>query len=85
MLVKARVQFNSQNLQGIRIPGADLSYGVFDHTQLQEADLRGVTLQGAWLRGADLSRAKFSDVVLKRCQLGCYEIDTNVSTNPMFE
>src|SRR5262249_28726004 len=31
ILVKAGVQFNSADLKGIRIPGADLSYGVFDH------------------------------------------------------
>ena len=31
VLVRAQVQFNSLNLQDIRIPGADLSYGVFDN------------------------------------------------------
>lgn len=29
LLVKAGVQFNNKDLKGIRVPGADLSYGVF--------------------------------------------------------
>ncbi len=34
VLVRAGVQFNGADLKGIRIPGADLSYGVFDTAQL---------------------------------------------------
>ncbi len=62
VLVKAGIQFSGQDLQGIRIPGADLSYGVFDHVQLQGADLRGVSLQGTWLRGADFRNANLLNV-----------------------
>ncbi len=39
-LVKAGVQFNNKDLKAIRVPGANLSYGVFDSAQLQGADLR---------------------------------------------
>ena len=49
------MQFNGADLKGIRIAGADLSYGVFDCAQLQRADLRNVRLQDAWLREADVS------------------------------
>jgi len=56
ILVRAGVQFIGKDLRGIRIPGADLSYGVFDSVQLQEADMRKVNLRGAWLRQSDFSR-----------------------------
>ncbi|KAF9980585.1 WD_REPEATS_REGION domain-containing protein, partial [Modicella reniformis] len=62
ILVRAGVQFNGAKLRGIRIPGADLSYGVFDSAQLQEADLRNVKLEGTWLRQADLSGARMKNV-----------------------
>src|SRR3990167_2647551 len=39
-LVKAGVTFNSQNLSGIRITGADISGGYFDQADLSAADLR---------------------------------------------
>ncbi|KAG9061374.1 hypothetical protein KI688_007352 [Linnemannia hyalina] len=44
ILVKAGIRFNGADLQGIKVPGADLSYGQFDSTQLQGADLMGVDL-----------------------------------------
>jgi len=49
ILVKARVVFSNQDLNDVRISGADLSYGVFDYAQFQRADLSMVNLQGAWL------------------------------------
>ncbi|BBE08980.1 WD40 repeat-containing protein [Mycoavidus cysteinexigens] len=60
ILVRAGVQFNRADLKGIRIPGADLSKGVFDSVQLQEADLTGVKLQAAWLRQANFSGAQMA-------------------------
>jgi len=58
ILVRAGVQFiNNEDLRGIQIPGADLSFGVFESAQLQDADLRQVSFRGAWLRRADLSKA----------------------------
>jgi len=62
ILVRAGVQFIGTDLQGIRISGADLSYGVFDSAQLQSADLRKVNLRGVWLRQTDLSGALMSGV-----------------------
>ncbi len=62
ILVRAGVQFNGADLKGIQIPGADLSYGVFDTTQLQGADLRKVDLRNSWLRQANLSGAKMEGV-----------------------
>jgi hypothetical protein len=62
ILVRAAVQFNHADLRGIQIPGADLSNGVFESAQLQDADLRQVNLRGTWLQLADLSRAQMSGV-----------------------
>ncbi len=60
ILVRAGVQFNGADLQGIQIPGADLNQGVFDSAQLQGADLRKVKLRNSWLRQADLTGAKMA-------------------------
>ncbi|KAK3821648.1 MAG: hypothetical protein J3Q66DRAFT_386440 [Benniella sp.] len=57
ILVRAGVQFIKEDLRGIQIPGADLSFGVFESAQLQDADLRQVSFRSAWLYRADLSRA----------------------------
>ncbi|UAW63517.1 pentapeptide repeat-containing protein [Mycoavidus sp. HKI] len=62
LLVKAGVQLNNKDFSGIRVPGADLSYGVFDHTQFQGADLRGVKFCMSWLRDANLSGAQMAGV-----------------------
>ncbi|KAK3810111.1 MAG: WD40-repeat-containing domain protein [Benniella sp.] len=63
ILVRAGVQFIDVDLRGIRIPRADISYGMFDSTRLQGADLRQVNLQSAWLRQTDLSEAQMAGVV----------------------
>ncbi|KAF9358802.1 hypothetical protein BGX26_000874 [Mortierella sp. AD094] len=62
VLVRAGVQFNGADLRGIQIPGADLSYGVFDSAHLEGADLRKANLQNIWLHQADLSRAQMKGV-----------------------
>jgi len=62
ILVRAGVQFFGTDFRGIRIPGADLSYGMFDSVQLEEANMRKVNLQGAWLRQTDLSGADMTGV-----------------------
>jgi len=49
VLVRAGVQFIGTDFRGVRTPGADLSYGVFDSVSLQESDLRKVNLRG-WSR-----------------------------------
>ncbi|KAG0354723.1 hypothetical protein BGZ54_001512, partial [Gamsiella multidivaricata] len=62
ILVRAGFQFNGADLQGIQIPGADLSHGVFDSAQLQGADLRKVNLRNVWFRQANLSDARMTGV-----------------------
>jgi len=62
ILVKAGEQFIGTDLKGIRIPGADISHGVFDSAQLQNTDLRKVNLRGVWLRQTDLSGAQMTGV-----------------------
>ncbi|KAG0049662.1 hypothetical protein BGZ83_005523, partial [Gryganskiella cystojenkinii] len=63
ILVQAGIRFHGADLKGIRVPGANLSYGQFDSTQLQGSDLRNTTLRSIWLRRADLSNALMDDVV----------------------
>ncbi len=62
VLVRAGVQFNDADLRNIRIPNADLSYGLFDSVQLQGADLSETNLTGIWLRDADLKGARMNGV-----------------------
>ncbi len=62
VLVKAGLQFNGCDLRGIQVPGADLSYGVFDSAQLQGADLRESYLRNIWLREGNLSGAHMDGV-----------------------
>ncbi|KAF9173746.1 hypothetical protein BGX20_002201 [Mortierella sp. AD010] len=62
ILVRAGVHFNGADLRGVNIPGADLSYGVFDSAQLEGSDLRKTNLQSAWLRQTKLDRAQMKGV-----------------------
>jgi len=62
VLVRAGVQFIHTDLHGVRIPRADISYGVFDSVQLQGADLRKANLRGVWMRQTDLSRSQMTGV-----------------------
>ncbi len=64
LLVKAGVPLTRQNFEGIRVPGADLSHGVFDHTEFKNADLREVNWSRAWLREANLDGADLAGVAL---------------------
>ncbi|KAG0371443.1 hypothetical protein BGX24_001665 [Mortierella sp. AD032] len=49
ILTIAGVTFHGANLCGIKIPGANLSYGQFDSAQLQGADLTGELGCGKWI------------------------------------
>ncbi|KAG0311461.1 hypothetical protein BGZ97_011861 [Linnemannia gamsii] len=62
ILVKAGIRFNGKDLQGIRIPGANLSEGEFDLAVFQGADLCNVNLTRAWLRQADFKKAHMAGV-----------------------
>jgi hypothetical protein len=60
ILVRAGVEFRWVNLQGIQIPGADLTHGVFDSVNLQGADLRKANLRDISLRRSDLTGARMT-------------------------
>ncbi|KAF9352196.1 hypothetical protein BGX26_009934, partial [Mortierella sp. AD094] len=62
ILVRAGIQFNNADLRNIRIPGADLSYGVFDSARLEGADLRKANLRNIWIRQANLREARMKGV-----------------------
>ncbi|KAG0050640.1 hypothetical protein BGZ90_006987, partial [Linnemannia elongata] len=62
ILVRAGVHFNSADLRGIRIAGADLSDGQFDSAQFQGADLRGVNFARSWLRQVEFGDAQMDGV-----------------------
>jgi WD40 repeat protein len=62
ILVGAGIHFNGSDLRGIRVPGANLSHGMFECAQLQGADLRKTTLRSARLAKADLSQALMKGV-----------------------
>ncbi|MCW5953938.1 MAG: pentapeptide repeat-containing protein, partial [Propionibacteriaceae bacterium] len=57
----ARVSFSLKDLSGVRISGADLEYGIFDHTDLSGADLTNVNLRHCWLRCANMSGANMKE------------------------
>ncbi|KAG0022168.1 hypothetical protein BGZ80_000858 [Entomortierella chlamydospora] len=62
VLVRSGEQFNGADLKDIKIPGADLSYGIFDSARLDRADLRKTKLQNIWLRNANLNWAEMQGV-----------------------
>ncbi len=62
LLVGAGFPLNGMDLKGIRIPGADLSFGMLDSVQLQGADLSGVKFRASWLPQANLSGAQMAGV-----------------------
>ncbi|KAG0304792.1 hypothetical protein BGZ97_001340 [Linnemannia gamsii] len=68
ILVQAEVLFHDTDLQGVRIPGADVSGGQFDHARFQGADLKGVNFAGSWLRKADISYAQLRGVRFGKSQ-----------------
>ncbi|KAG0015271.1 hypothetical protein BGZ80_009950 [Entomortierella chlamydospora] len=62
VLVRTGVQFAGADLRDIKVPGADLSYGMFDSARLDGADLRKANLCGIWLRKANLCGAQMTGV-----------------------
>ncbi|KAG0366973.1 hypothetical protein BGX24_003463, partial [Mortierella sp. AD032] len=67
ILVRSGMRFNSADLRGIKIQGANLTGGEFDSADLRDADLRNTTLDKCWLRGTRLegsllTRAKFGEL-----------------------
>jgi len=78
ILVRAGVEFRSADLQGIKIPGADRTHGVFDSANLQGADLRKANLSNVWLYGSDLSGARMKDVQFGELPFLKYDQDVNL-------
>ncbi len=62
ILAYAAESFSGRDLQGIRIPGANLSHSICDNTQFQGADLQGVIFEHAWLRQANFDRVQMQGV-----------------------
>ncbi|UAW63596.2 NACHT domain-containing protein [Mycoavidus sp. HKI] len=64
ILVKAGFSFKKWDLNGIQIPGADLSEGEFEGAQFEGSDLRKVNLRNTNIKHGDanLSGAKMSGV-----------------------
>ncbi|KAG0319560.1 hypothetical protein BGZ99_005021, partial [Dissophora globulifera] len=62
ILFHSGFSFQGFDLQGVRIPGADLSGGNLDSVQFQGADLAGINFSRSWLRLADFSGANMEDV-----------------------
>jgi len=78
ILIRAGVEFRFADLLGIQIPGADLTNGVFDSSDLQGADLRKVNLRNAWLQGANLSKSRMAGVQFG--ELPSLQLDRTVSS-----
>ncbi|CAG8567812.1 8430_t:CDS:1, partial [Gigaspora rosea] len=68
VLLRAKISLQ-KNLNNIRVPGADLSNGVFNNSQLVKADLSNVNFQNAKLRSANLEGASLQDASLKGADL----------------
>ena len=82
ILNRALESFSGLDLSWIRITGADLSGGIFDTTNLQNANLSKVNFTGAWLHGANFTNAVMTNVtlgeypsILNQCSTGCYSPD----------
>ncbi|KAF9147737.1 U3 snoRNP protein, partial [Linnemannia schmuckeri] len=58
ILVRSGMRFNSADLRGIKIRGANLTGGEFDSVDLRDADLTGTILDKCWLRQAGFQGAK---------------------------
>lgn len=64
VLNRARVSFSGKKLKRIRIPGADLSGGLFDHADFRGADLSHVNFARAWLNEAKFEGANKVGMIL---------------------
>ncbi|KAG0262167.1 hypothetical protein BGZ95_004075, partial [Linnemannia exigua] len=80
ILVRAGVHFNGADLQGIRIPGADVSGGQFDSAQLQGSNLSGVNFTKCWIRQANFSHARMKDVLFGELPYVVEKIGVTAST-----
>ncbi len=77
LLVKAGIPLSGKDFSRIRVPGADLSYGVFAHTKFQNADLRWIDWAYAWLGGTNLDGADLAGLQLR--EKPCLEMNKEIS------
>ncbi|KAG0056735.1 hypothetical protein BGZ83_003704 [Gryganskiella cystojenkinii] len=80
ILVRAGYPFSQMDLQRIRIPGADLSNGVFDSVQFQGSDMRMVNLRSCWLRQSNLS-----NTLMDKAQFGEWPMLNDDPMSTVFE
>lgn len=76
ILVRSGMRFNSADLRGIKIKGANLTGGEFDSADLRDADLTDVILDKCWLR-----QAKFQGAKLKGAEFGEKPLDLQYVPN----
>jgi uncharacterized protein YjbI with pentapeptide repeats len=62
ILNAAGCDFSRQNFSCIRIPGANLSFGIFEGTNFMDADLQGADFTEAWLKNANFVGANLESV-----------------------
>ena len=69
ILNAAYISFGNLNLSNIRIPRADLSYGLFDGCDLSRANLTCVDFTSAWLRMRYLQRLQCAMSILVKTHI----------------
>ena len=52
------------DFSNIKVPGAELSFGILHHTNLQGADLSRVNFKKAFLAFANLTNANLTDIFI---------------------
>jgi WD40 repeat protein len=75
-LNKLQFPFSNEDLSGLDISGADLSYGVFDSTNFRGTKLVHVNFTGAWLCNATLEGSNMEGILLG--ELTCKQHDAIV-------
>ena len=61
--------FSYHGLSKIEVPGAILSYGLFENTDFTSSNLHSVDFRGSWLRNAKLNKSIITDVLLEEPQV----------------
>eukprot|EP01126_Amoeba_proteus_P046117 TRINITY_DN5197_c0_g2_i2.p1 TRINITY_DN5197_c0_g2~~TRINITY_DN5197_c0_g2_i2.p1 ORF type:complete len:999 (-),score=214.85 TRINITY_DN5197_c0_g2_i2:381-3377(-) len=69
VLVKSKVNLGFRDFSNIKIPNANLSYGLFDHCSFECADLENCTMAYGSFVGCN-----FNNTTLKGCVFGLYPI-----------
>ena len=62
LCVMSNFPMSGRNFSGVQIPGANLSNGIFDHTDFTNANLQKVNFYQCYLRGVDFTNAIMTGV-----------------------